>query len=116
MNEAALVNGGQAPAKPRRWTSILEIVANSSRRPSRQAEPVMSRDAAAAHAAEASLPLPEPVRSEPKAEAKAPAKAEAAKPQQPELGGLDTPPTAPSRGAGDDDLLDIPAFLRRQAN
>ncbi|HTI86498.1 MAG TPA: cell division protein FtsZ [Alphaproteobacteria bacterium] len=118
MNEAALVNGGQAPAKPRRWTSILEIVANSSRRPSRQAaEPVMARDAQAPAAeAEASLPLPEPTRSEPKAEAKAPVKAEVAKPQQPELGGLESPTATPTRSAGDDDLLDIPAFLRRQAN
>jgi cell division protein FtsZ len=116
MNEAALVNGGQAPAK-KRWTSILEIVASSSRRPARQAEPVITRGTtqaatgAPAAEAEASLPLPEPTRSE-----KAEAKAEAAKAQQPELGGLDTPQPAPSRGAGDDELLDIPAFLRRQAN
>jgi cell division protein FtsZ len=116
MNEAALVNGGQAPAK-KRWTSILEIVANSSRRPSRQAEPVIARDGAPTPAeSEGSLPLPEPARPAAKAEPKAEAKAEAAKPQQPELGGLDTPQTAPSRGAGDDELLDIPAFLRRQAN
>jgi cell division protein FtsZ len=113
MNEAALVNGGQAPAK-KRWTSILEIVANSSRRPARQAEPVITRDAPAAEA-EASLPLSEPTRPE-KAETKAQAKAEVAKAQQPELGGLDAPQATPSRGAGDDELLDIPAFLRRQAN
>ncbi|MGE5540349.1 MAG: cell division protein FtsZ [Gemmatimonas sp.] len=114
MNEAALVNGGQPPAK-KRWTSILEIVANSSRRPARQAEPVITRATAPTikvPPAEASLPLPEPARPEPKAvEPKAEVNAEP--PAQPELGGLEGP--AP-RAAGDDDLLDIPAFLRRQAN
>jgi cell division protein FtsZ len=120
MNEAALVNGGQAPAK-RRWTSILEIVANSSRRPARAQEPVIARGAServAAHATapEASLPLPEPARPEPpKAEAKAPERPMPA-PQQPELGGLDPSQPVQTRGAGDDELLDIPAFLRRQAN
>jgi cell division protein FtsZ len=118
MNEAALVNGGQAPAK-RRWTSILEIVANSSRRPARGQEPVIARAAASqaqAHAPEASLPLPEPARPEPpKVEAKAPERPAPA-PQQSELGGLEPTQPVQTRGAGDDELLDIPAFLRRQAN
>jgi cell division protein FtsZ len=122
MNEAALVNGGQAPAK-RRWTSILEIVANSSRRPARGQEPVIARGPSApqaqpahAPAPEASLPLPEPARPEPpKVEAKAPERPVPA-PQQPELGGLEPTQPVQTRGAGDDELLDIPAFLRRQAN
>jgi cell division protein FtsZ len=122
MNEAALVNGGQAPAK-RRWTSILEIVANSSRRPARNQEPVIARvpgapQAQPAHAPapEASLPLPEPARPEPPTvEAKTPERPAPAA-QQPELGGLEPTQPVQTRGAGDDELLDIPAFLRRQAN
>jgi cell division protein FtsZ len=125
MNEAALVNGGQAPAK-RRWTSILEIVANSSRRPARDAsEPVMARGQAPSRgtaqpatpvAPTASLPLPEPTRPEPpKVEARTPERTATPAPQQSELGGLE--PTQPVQTrAGDDELLDIPAFLRRQAN
>jgi cell division protein FtsZ len=118
MNEAALVNGGQPPAKARRWSSILEIVASSSRRASREADPVMSRAQApapqpsvAAPAAppastpEASLPLPEPAHPEPKLP----------ETKQAELGGLESPPVA-HKGPSDDELLDIPAFLRRQAN
>jgi cell division protein FtsZ len=134
MNEAALVNGGQPPAK-RRWSSILEIVANSSRKPSREAaEPVIARGVldhpvapakpaeTLAAAPEASLPLPEPARPEPpKVEAKAPERIAPAPtptpaPQQPEFGGLDTPTPAKTQKPGDDELLDIPAFLRRQAN
>jgi cell division protein FtsZ len=114
MNEAALVNGGQAPAKSRRWTSILEIVASSSRRPARQAEPTITRGGAPSAPAvdsEASLPLLEPARPEPKGEQRAEAKL-----QQPELGGLEPPAPVASRAPGDDELLDIPAFLRRQAN
>jgi cell division protein FtsZ len=120
MNEAALVNGGQSPAK-RRWSSILEIVANSSRRPSRNAsEPVMTRGKAQSSAApahpDASLPLPEPARPEPpRAEAKAPERPAPVQ-QQPELGGMEPTQPVQTRGASDDELLDIPAFLRRQAN
>jgi cell division protein FtsZ len=63
--------------------------------------------AAPAPTPEASLPLPEPAHPEPKLpEAKA---------QQPEIGGLESPPVA-HKGPSDDELLDIPAFLRRQAN
>jgi cell division protein FtsZ len=119
MNEAALVNGGQPPAKSRRWSSILEIVAASSRRTSREAEPVMARaQAQAPRPATAPVPapeasLPEPARAEPKTPE---AKAAAHQPQQPELGGLEPTPPVAHKGPSDDELLDIPAFLRRQAN
>ena len=63
----------------------------------------------------AAVPLPEPVRPEPpKVEAKT-VERPAPAPKQPELGGLE-PPTVQTHKPGDDELLDIPAFLRRQAN
>ena len=128
MNEAALVNGGQPPAK-RRWSSILEIVANSSRRPGREAaEPVIARgvlnpaptvaEPTPAPVPEASLPLPEPAQPEPpKVEAKAPERpAPTPEPKQQELSNLEPPVSVQSHKPADDELLDIPAFLRRQAN
>jgi cell division protein FtsZ len=36
--------------------------------------------------------------------------------RQPQLGGLDAEPPAPQPRQSEDDMLDIPAFLRRQAN
>ena len=128
MNEAALVNGGQPPAK-RRWSSILEIVANSSRKPGREAaEPVIARGAlnpapaavapAPIPAPEASLPLPEPAQPEPpKVEAKAPERpAPTPAPLQQELTNLEPTVQVQNHKPADDELLDIPAFLRRQAN
>ena len=85
---AALANGGGKPAKPRRlMPSLLERVTGSAR--SRQT-----------------------VQDE-KAQDE-PASSESKSPQQ-RLGGLD-PAERLAPSAAESDLLDIPAFLRRQAN
>jgi cell division protein FtsZ len=54
---------------------------------------------------------PPPPRPEP-----APARTEAAAPVQRRLDGVDPQDRGPAQSQGEDDLLDIPAFLRRQAN
>ena len=59
---------------------------------------------------------PRPVARLPEALAHEPVSEFAKRPQQPPSLGLDLDRPAPSHGGGLDDQLDIPAFLRRQAN
>ena len=59
---------------------------------------------------------PRPVARLPEALAHEPVSEFAKRPQQPPSLGLDLDRPAPSHGGGVDDQLDIPAFLRRQAN
>ena len=59
---------------------------------------------------------PRPVARLPEALAHEPVSEFAKRPQQPPSLGLDLDRPAPSHGGGIDDQLDIPAFLRRQAN
>jgi cell division protein FtsZ len=102
---AAMANGGREPAKERRRTmSLFERVTGVGR--ARQASAAPARPAA---------PLAAAVPATPAAPPPAAVSAPAAAPAQPRLGSLDpadriTPPRT------EDDLLEIPAFLRRQAN
>jgi cell division protein FtsZ len=99
---AAMANGGREPAKERRRTmSLFERVTGVGR--ARQASAAPAHAAAPSAAAVPAAPSPAAVS------------APAAQPAQPRLGSLDpadriTPPRT------EDDLLEIPAFLRRQAN
>ena len=63
----------------------------------------------------ASAPAPAPQSLAP-APAPQPLAAEPAPAAQPRLGGLEAPAQGPTAEPADEDLLDIPAFLRRQAN
>lgn len=97
---AAIANGSRERPRP---VSLFERVTGLGR--ARQPEPAPVRDvpmAAAptpAPAPRASLPVREPARTQP---------------QQTKLGNLD--PADRLKPTHDDDLLEIPAFLRRQAN
>ena len=97
---AAIANGSRQRSRP---VSLFERVTGLNR--ARQPEPAPARDvpmAAAptpASAPRASLPVREPARTQP---------------QQTKLGNLD--PADRLKPTHDDDLLEIPAFLRRQAN
>ena len=117
FREAAAVNAGGDKAKPRK-PSIIERMTGLARR--QPAEP----------AAPASRPMPTLKPSAPAAEAQARPAAVPAAPQpaapaipaarpaatrSPALGGLE-PTDRPAQARTEDDLLDIPAFLRRQAN
>ena len=96
---AAIANGSRERPRP---VSLFERVTGLGR--ARQPEPAPAREmptaaATPAPAPRASLPAREPVRTQP---------------QQTKLGNLD--PADRLKPAHDDDLLEIPAFLRRQAN
>ena len=96
---AAIANG--AREKPRE--SLFARVTGLGR--GRQAEPQPAREAPAAE-----TPVPAPIPA-PAARTAPPVRTQ---PQQTKLGNLD--PADRLKPAHDDDLLEIPAFLRRQAN
>ena len=97
---AAIANGSRERPRP---VSLFERVTGLGR--ARQPEPAPARDVPMtaapnpAPAPRASLPVREPARTQP---------------QQTKLGNLD--PADRLKPTHDDDLLEIPAFLRRQAN
>ena len=110
--EADQVNAGHAPEERARKKSLIERIASYSRTttpaaPAERIEPVASR-APAAPAPTMASPAPAPMP------APAPTLSAAAKPASllPALDAAERPAPA----AASDDLLDIPAFLRRQAN
>ena len=129
--EADMLNAPAAPAREsrRRLPSLFERVTGTGRARTPAPEPAPApaaaapalRAAAPAPRAVAPTPAPAPVATTP-APAPAPvAAAPAAAPQlaaapvQQRLGGLD-PSDRLTASRAEDDLLDIPAFLRRQAN
>ncbi len=118
MAEAALVNGGKASegesSGRKGKMSLFELVTGTGRAAvekvtgGQKAEPVPARDSepkAASTLNTGEPTTPRVVVGQGSAQA-AP---------QPTLGGLD-PDDRPVESADEDDLLDIPAFLRRQAN
>jgi cell division protein FtsZ len=127
MAEAELVNAGQAAPAPAPRRSLFSRVTAGTRALSRfgQDEPTVTTKPDIEPRFAAPAPSrPTPVKAPPAAEAipAAPAQPPAAPPAQPQapaasqpaLGGLESPP---SRDRDlQDDLLEIPAFLRRQAN
>ena len=99
--ESAIVNAGRERPRP---VSLFERVTGLGR--ARQPEPPAMREAPTVSAPPPPMPAPrsalparEPTRTQP---------------QQAKLGNLD--PSDRLKPAHDDDLLEIPAFLRRQAN
>ena len=106
--ETAVPEASDASARPRRRRSLMEIMvgkgngggprhveeakAMTAEMPSREPPPVTA-------------PRPDPM----------PVTAPATAPHQPEFDGVESGVASPV-AASDDDLLDIPAFLRRQAN
>jgi cell division protein FtsZ len=109
---ADLANAGTSPAResaPRRGFNLFKQVTG-----------LASRKAGASHApATSQPPLQAPAaQPAPKAEPRLsattprPAPGQPTPAAQPKLGGLEPP----AQGGGQEDLLDIPAFLRRQAN
>ena len=96
---AAMANGGR-PQPPRkvRGPSLFERVTGAARHREPAAEPTIAAPPAPPAATAPSQPQPAP-----------------AQPQQPRLGPLD-PADRMTVSKGEEDLLEIPAFLRRQAN
>jgi len=92
---------------------------SAPRAPAAAAEPRLSTPAPAPAAAApaAAEPAPAPAAAETNAAPAAPAEAETAQPApaQPSLTNLE-PESRPQASGSDDDMLEIPAFLRRQAN
>ncbi|MGH6976848.1 MAG: hypothetical protein ACREED_07465, partial [Stellaceae bacterium] len=102
--DAAITNGARQPQRPapqaRRTQSLFERVANAGRLLHPQDEPVAVKAVEAAPAARPqAVPQPAPVQ-----------------PTQPTLVAARLEPAAERPRAKDEDLLEIPAFLRRQAN
>ena len=102
MAAAAIENGGRPPQKPSRVPSLFERVTKAGRLLHREEPAPPARVAPVAPTAAV------PVATQMPAPAPTPATAPQAK-----LGPLDP---AERPGAKEEDLLDIPAFLRRQAN
>ena len=100
FTEADVVNGAQ-PEEKKKKISLLERIASMSRTP------------AASPTAATGPERIEPAVSQPKVTATKPAPM--AQPKAPLLGGIE-PADRPVAAPQQDDLLDIPAFLRRQAN
>jgi cell division protein FtsZ len=108
FKEADLINGGQPAAERRRGPSLFQRMKASSRARRETPETVENQDKQAA------MPAPAPV---PAATAVAPAAPEpAAPPAQTRLDGVDRIAHAKAAVQSEEDLLEIPAFLRRQAN
>jgi cell division protein FtsZ len=117
--EAALANGGgemgRRPGRPAasagRGLSLFERMTGGRARQRRAQEMAISQPqiAQGQPAATANSPQPPAMTAAPAAKPAADA------PVQPRLGGLDAKERVNVK-AGEDDLLDIPAFLRRQAN
>jgi cell division protein FtsZ len=116
--EADMVN---KPAEPKKKASLFDRITGVARRAEpevqqamRQAEPQFSRPAAPVAQPMPQAPVQQPMLQEPVAQAPMQAAVQPA-PRQADLGLIAaTERPAPSRPQ--DDLLDIPAFLRRQAN
>lgn len=116
--EADMVN---KPAEPKKKASLFDRITGVARRAEpeaqqamRQAEPQFSRPAAPVAQPMPQAPVQQPMLQEPVAQAPMQAAVQSA-PRQADLGLIAaTERPAPSRPQ--DDLLDIPAFLRRQAN
>ncbi|CAN0463217.1 unnamed protein product [Laminaria digitata] len=107
FKEADLVNGGSADDSRRKSPNLFQRIAGAAR----DARPEMP-------AARATPPAARPAAEQPTAEAKPEKREEPAPqpaPQQARLSGVD-PEDRLKTSQSDDDLLEIPAFLRRQAN
>jgi len=100
FKEADLLNGGQKDDSRRRGGNLFQRITGTGRE--RRPEPP-----AAASETE--------IRSEPSKPATIAEKPQENAPQQSRLAGMD-PEDRVQTSQGDDDLLEIPAFLRRQAN
>jgi cell division protein FtsZ len=126
MAEAAILNGAarkpQMPdmkAKPR-GLSLFERVTGSGRAKAEAAAPAKAEAPAPVLAAiqalgKAPTPVTEPAPAPMPAPAPVQAPVKAEEKLQPRLGGLE-PTEKVSASSPEEDLLDIPAFLRRQAN
>ena len=106
---AAPAETAEATARPRRRNRILDLM--PGRVETRGRRHVEEAKAMAAELATREPPPPAPA-ADPEPEPVAP---RAAPPQQAELDGVE-PEAAPRGAVSEEDLLDIPAFLRRQAN
>ena len=108
FKEADLINGGQPAAGRRRGPNLFQRMRASSRARREPPETVENREKPAAIPAPAPIPAPTAV---------APAAPRPAAPAaQTRLDGVDRIAHANAAVQSEEDLLEIPAFLRRQAN
>ena len=113
FREADLINGGTGAPPRRKGLSLFKRMTGVGKSPKKEIEPVISDDNQARIIAEASPPIEPSEVKMPKAELRKTESPPA--PRQPRLDDV-APSTAPQNGQSEEDLLDIPAFLRRQAN
>ncbi|MGZ0246818.1 MAG: hypothetical protein ACKVH1_12835, partial [Alphaproteobacteria bacterium] len=107
FKEADLVNGGSADDSRRKGPNLFQRITGAAR----DAKPEMPAARANPPAARTAPELPTVASTPEKREETAPQPA----PQQARLSGVD-PDDRLKTSQSDDDLLEIPAFLRRQAN
>ena len=105
----------EAPMRPRRRTSLLGMMTGRGEARSQRRVEEATATASELPAREPPPPPPPPAPPPAAAPAPEPAAARAEAPQQAELEGVQ-PDAASSGAVSEEDLLDIPAFLRRQAN
>jgi cell division protein FtsZ len=128
LNAAALLNGGKRPAPApeapaKRSPNLFERITGTGLASRLKAEPkaeapVAKMEPVAPKAPLMAEPAPAPVMAAPAlapTPAPQPTPARLEEKIQPRLGGLDSADRAPA-ASPEEDLLDIPAFLRRQAN
>lgn len=111
-NERAVEKPKRSP-QLRRRPSLLERMAGVGQSRKQQNPAPVNPEPANPEPAE--VPAPEPTAAPKPASQENSAAAAASAPRQPEFEGVEPAATAPG-AVSDEDLLDIPAFLRRQAN
>ncbi len=121
FREADLINGGTSAAPRRKGRSLFERMTDAVKAPKKDADPVAADHEPVAQAA--SSVQVEPSIEMPKGETAmtestkidSPTPEKSPPPRQPRLDDM-APDAKPRTTQSEEDLLDIPAFLRRQAN
>jgi cell division protein FtsZ len=113
FREADLINGGTTSPRRRKGPSLFQRMTGAAKASKKQAEQGASTDVPVEPAAPAEPSIEPPKVETPKFES--PKTETPPTPRQPRLEDV-TPSAAPQATQSEEDLLDIPAFLRRQAN
>ncbi len=114
FREADLVNGGRPAAERRRGKSFFQRMTGAGRARNETPERAENREIPAPTTEP--TPTPVPAATAPAPVAAAPAASIPAAPTQSRLDGVDRIERTPGARQSEEDLLEIPAFLRRQAN
>jgi cell division protein FtsZ len=113
FREADLINGGKPAPRRRKGRSLFERMTGVVKSPKKETEAVASKDVAVEPATPEEPSIEPPTVTAPKADS--PKVETSPAPRQPRLDDAKSN-IAPQMAQSEEDLLDIPAFLRRQAN